>query len=170
MPMNIEYRPEAKRAVDTDSEMAVDFAGFGPYARERDLFFVLHWKAKAIPLKGSYDVDEARIRKENPGLGPGEMYQAILKAGVINAYVHCNDKAARRPWFLSDADGKVLVRLTQKLVKEAMPDRKIVNVRLWAKGFLFSSGQWYVQGDPEPNEAAPDPDGDGPDERGSPLR
>jgi hypothetical protein len=75
--MNIEYQPEAKRAVDTDIGMADDFAGFGPRARERDLSFVLHWKAKAIPLKGSYDFDEARIKRENPTLGPGELNQEI---------------------------------------------------------------------------------------------
>jgi hypothetical protein len=141
--MSVVYYPQTKRAVDTESGMAVEFDAFGLYARERDLSLRLIWKGESVELKATYDNDYARIKKEHPNLNPGELNQTVWDAGIRVVYVS-SDKISDRPDFVSDVDGAILVLLVQRVVAEEMRDAKIVKVRFVVNPSLSLTGKWSV--------------------------
>ncbi len=141
--MNIIYNSQTKRAVDTDSGMAVEFVAFSLYARERDLSLRLMWKGETVPLHATWDDDYARLKKENPNLGPGELYLALLDAGIKIIYVS-SDRISGRRDFVPDENGAVLVRLVQRVVAEEMPYAKIVKVHFLVSPSLSLTGKWSV--------------------------
>jgi len=141
--MNIVYDPQTKRAVDTESGMAVEFGGFGLYARERDLFLRLLWKGETVALKATYDFDFARIAREHPDLNPGDLSQVVWDEGIRNIYVS-SDRISDQPDFVSNENGAILVRLVQRVVAEAMPEAKIVKVHFLVSPSLSLTGKWSV--------------------------
>ena len=62
--MQISYNADEKQAADADTGMVIAFNSFGPYPREREVFFTLKWKAQSITLKAGFDYDERRIMNE----------------------------------------------------------------------------------------------------------
>ncbi len=64
--MNITFDPDAKRATDLDTGMAVEWGGYDPYPQEMEMYFTLYWKGKVIKLRAGWGDNFTELSRQHP--------------------------------------------------------------------------------------------------------